>query len=100
MLVPTLDEIEYLYESRYHNLVPADVKECMRYLSIFPKGYGINKKRLIYRWIAEGLVPDVRPGQSLLALAESFLDKLVGRELLELGSISYWYTTPGAGPDA
>jgi disease resistance protein RPM1 len=93
MLVPTLDEIEYLYERRYHNLVPADVKECMRYLSIFPKGYGINKKRLIYRWIAEGLVPDVRQGQSLLALAESFLDKLVGKELVELGSISYWYTT-------
>jgi hypothetical protein len=41
-----------------YNDLPADQKNCLLYLSIFPKGCSINRKRLIRRWISEGFIAE------------------------------------------
>ena len=39
-----------------YNDLPADQKNCLLYLSIFPKGCSINRRRLTRQWIAEGFI--------------------------------------------
>ncbi|WVZ54118.1 hypothetical protein U9M48_004973 [Paspalum notatum var. saurae] len=79
-------EIGIQLRHRYDQL-PAGLKHFMLYLSLFPKGYRINKKRLLYRWIAEGIVTDLKQGESLLELFESYLNELVAKELVELDNV-------------
>jgi disease resistance protein RPM1 len=43
-----------------YNDMPSDNKICPLYLSIFPKGRKVSRKRLIRRWIAEGYVREAR----------------------------------------
>ncbi|CAJ2638898.1 unnamed protein product [Trifolium pratense] len=39
----------------YHNL-PSNRKRCFAYCSLFPKGYGFDKGKLIKFWMADGLL--------------------------------------------
>ncbi|VAI27030.1 unnamed protein product [Triticum turgidum subsp. durum] len=64
-----------------YNHLPYHLKVCMMYLSIFPEDYEINKNRLLYRWIAEGLVEEKR-GLTLLKVAEAYYDELVSRSMI------------------
>ncbi|WVZ54126.1 hypothetical protein U9M48_004979 [Paspalum notatum var. saurae] len=79
-------EIGIQLKHRYDQL-PAGLKHLMLYLSPFPKGYRINKKRLLYRWIAEGIVTDLKHGESLLELFESYLNEVMAKELVELDNV-------------
>jgi disease resistance protein RPM1 len=63
----------------------------MMYFSIFPEDYEVNKDRLLWRWIAEGLVTEKR-GLSLMEVAESYLDDLVNRNMIQLREdIEYYW---------
>ncbi|XP_037480889.1 putative inactive disease susceptibility protein LOV1 [Triticum dicoccoides] len=42
----------------YYALPAYDIKKCFLYLSLFPEDHWIEKNMLIWRWVAEGLVPD------------------------------------------
>jgi disease resistance protein RPM1 len=53
----------------------------MLYLSIFPEDYVIEKDRLLYRWIVEGLVAEKR-GLTLLEIAEDNYNDLVSRSMI------------------
>lgn len=44
-----------------YSCLPSDLKTCALYLSIFPKGRKISRKRLIRRWIAEGSIHNSDP---------------------------------------
>ncbi|EMS60275.1 Putative disease resistance protein RGA3 [Triticum urartu] len=48
------DILTILYLS-YESL-PEHLQQCFAYCSLFPKGYRIDSKRLIWMWIAQGLV--------------------------------------------
>ncbi|XP_037419325.1 disease resistance protein Pik-2-like [Triticum dicoccoides] len=69
---PTLDGMRQILTLSYDHL-PYHLKGCMMYLSIFPEDFLINKDRLVYRWIAEGLIEEKR-GMTLLEVAEAYYD--------------------------
>ncbi|KAL7262432.1 hypothetical protein ACSBR1_000748 [Camellia fascicularis] len=46
-----------------YNHLPPYLKRCFEYCAVFPKGYEINKEKLIHQWIAEGLIQS--PGDGI-----------------------------------
>ncbi|KAF8779114.1 hypothetical protein HU200_002787 [Digitaria exilis] len=75
---PTLEGMKQILTLSYDHL-PYHLKGCMMYLSIFPEDFLINKDRLLYRWIAEGLVEEKR-GMTLMEVAEAYYDELRPKE--------------------
>ncbi|CAN6363374.1 unnamed protein product [Urochloa humidicola] len=64
-----------------YNDLPADLKNCLLYLSIFPKGCRINRKRLIRRWISEGFIAE-KDGKTVEEVAEDSFNELVSRNIV------------------
>uniref|UniRef100_A0A0E0MH26 Uncharacterized protein n=1 Tax=Oryza punctata TaxID=4537 RepID=A0A0E0MH26_ORYPU len=73
-------EVVQIINHCYKNL-PPDLKTCLLYLSTFPKGRNISRKRLIRRWIAEGFVTE-KHGQTAEEVAEDNFNELIGRNLI------------------
>ncbi|KAJ1432540.1 P-loop containing nucleoside triphosphate hydrolase [Sesbania bispinosa] len=65
----------------YHYL-PAPLKQCFSYCSIFPKNSELDKKMVVQLWIAEGLVHECRSQKSWEELGEEYFDELVSRWLI------------------
>ncbi|CAO2149105.1 unnamed protein product [Urochloa humidicola] len=61
-----------------YNDMPAEIKTCLLYLSIFPKGHSISRKRLVRRWIAEGFVSE-KQGLSVEDVAETYFNHIIRR---------------------
>ncbi|CAN6343448.1 unnamed protein product [Urochloa humidicola] len=71
----------------YYDL-PHYLKTCLLYLSMFPEDYDINTEELIWRWIAEGFIAQVR-GQTSYQVAETYFNELVNRSLIQPVDIQY-----------
>uniref|UniRef100_R7W754 Disease resistance protein RPM1 n=1 Tax=Aegilops tauschii TaxID=37682 RepID=R7W754_AEGTA len=71
-----------------YDYLPHYLKACMMYVSIFPEDYMIAKDRLLYRWIAEGLVTEKR-GLTLLEVAEEYFNELISRNMIQLDKFVY-----------
>ncbi|TVU12506.1 hypothetical protein EJB05_46157, partial [Eragrostis curvula] len=67
--------------SHCYNDMPAEIMTCSMYLSIFPKGSRISRKRLIRRWVAEGFVSE-KDGMSVEDVAETYFSHLVRRKIV------------------
>jgi len=65
--------------SHCYNDMPPEIKTCSLYLSIFPKGHQISRKRLTRRWIAEGFVNE-KQGLSMEDVAETYFNHLMRRK--------------------
>ncbi|KAJ1426957.1 P-loop containing nucleoside triphosphate hydrolase [Sesbania bispinosa] len=65
----------------YHYL-PAPLKQCFSYCSIFPKNSELEKKMVVQLWIAEGLVHESGNQKSWEELGEEYFDELVSRSLI------------------
>uniref|UniRef100_K3Z101 Uncharacterized protein n=1 Tax=Setaria italica TaxID=4555 RepID=K3Z101_SETIT len=83
---PTLEGMSQVIALSYGYL-PHHLKACMLYLSIFPEDYVIAKDRLLYRWIAEGLVAEKR-GLTLFDVAEEYFNELISRNMIQLDKLS------------
>ncbi|VAH54400.1 unnamed protein product [Triticum turgidum subsp. durum] len=81
---PTLEGMRQIVTLSYNHL-PHYLKGCMMYLSIFPEDYVFAKDRLLKRWIAEGLVTEVR-GLTLMEVAEAHYNELVSRSMIDRSS--------------
>ncbi|CAN6693003.1 unnamed protein product [Malus baccata var. baccata] len=67
----------------YHYL-PAPLKRCFVYCSIFPKDYEFKKEDMVVLWMAEGLIPQGFNGKRMEETARSYFDELVSRSLLQI----------------
>ncbi|KAK3120491.1 hypothetical protein QOZ80_9AG0688590 [Eleusine coracana subsp. coracana] len=76
----TLEGVTQILDHCYKEL-PADLKTCLLYLSMFPKGCQISRKRLIRRWIAEGFLFE-KHGKTVKEVAEDCFSELIGRNLI------------------
>ncbi|XP_037470162.1 disease resistance protein Pik-2-like, partial [Triticum dicoccoides] len=85
---PTLEGMTQILTLSYNHL-PYYLKGCMMYLGIFPEDYEIPRNRLLYRWIAEGLVEEKR-GLTLMEVAEGYFEELLSRSMIDpASSVSY-----------
>lgn len=66
-----------------YDYLPHHLKVCMMYLSIFPEDYVIAKDRLLYRWIAEGLVAEKQGLITLFDVAEEYFNELISRNMIQ-----------------
>ncbi|KAF8753090.1 hypothetical protein HU200_011744 [Digitaria exilis] len=89
---PELGMIKNVLLKSYDGL-PYHLKSCFLYLSIFPAGYKVGRRRLIRRWTAEGYSKGIR-GQSAEETASSYFMELVGRSMI-LPSQRYIYISKG-----
>ncbi|XP_042455807.1 disease resistance protein Pik-2-like [Zingiber officinale] len=65
-----------------YNDLPYHLKPCCLFLGIFPEDFEIHRKRLIRRWIAEGIVSGI-DGFPAEKVAERCFNQLVGRSLVQ-----------------
>lgn len=65
----------------FHSDMPAYLKTCSLYLSMFPKDCRISRSRLIRRWIAEGFV-DEKQGVRIEDEAEAYFSQLLERRII------------------
>ncbi|KMT17949.1 hypothetical protein BVRB_2g034690 [Beta vulgaris subsp. vulgaris] len=67
----------------YHHL-PVELKPCFLYFAAFPEDEEMSVRRLITLWLAEGFVQP-SGDLSLEEVAESYLDVLIDRSLVQAG---------------
>jgi len=80
---PDMENMRKILSLSFYDL-PAHLKTCLLYLSVFPEDYEINSGRLIWRWIAEDFVPPGEGDQSLFELGQSYFYELINRSLIQL----------------
>ncbi|TQD76510.1 hypothetical protein C1H46_038001 [Malus baccata] len=66
----------------YHYL-PAQLKRCFVYCSLFQKDYVFKKEDMVLLWMAEGFIPQGFNGKRMEETARSYFDELVSRSLLQ-----------------
>ncbi|XBI34418.1 hypothetical protein VPH35_120229 [Triticum aestivum] len=78
---PSLEAMRSMVTLSYNHL-PSHLKPCFLYLSIFPEDYEIKRRRLVERWIAEGLVR-AKDGVHVLDVGIGYFTELISRSMIQ-----------------
>jgi Leucine-rich repeat (LRR) protein len=70
-ILPLFPSFKIIYYS-----MPHELRLCFVYCSIFPKGYAIDKKKLIQQWIALDMIESRHGTLPLDVTAEKYIDEL------------------------
>ncbi|OEL15323.1 putative disease resistance protein RGA1 [Dichanthelium oligosanthes] len=70
-ILPIFPSFKIIYYS-----MPHELRLCFVYCSIFPKGYAIDKKKLIQQWIALDMIESKHGTLPLDVTAEKYIDEL------------------------
>ncbi|WCJ30594.1 NB-ARC domain-containing disease resistance protein [Euphorbia peplus] len=69
--------------SSYRHL-PANLKQCFAYCSIFPKDYEFDREQLVLLWMAEGFVQQVvDESKTLEEVGQEYFDNLLSRSFFQ-----------------
>ncbi|BFG20746.1 hypothetical protein CerSpe_070200 [Prunus speciosa] len=73
----------------YHYL-PATLKRCFVYCSIFPKDYEFKIEDVVILWMGEGLIPQAENVERMEEVAKEYFHELLSRSLFQkLGKSSF-----------
>lgn len=78
-----LENVRKVMQYSYTEL-PDYLKGCFLYLSMFLEGHWIEKNKLIWMWVAEGLIPNAS-----FETGERYLNELLDRSMIQ------WAVSPG-----
>lgn len=100
ILRPKLEDEEWrkildskIWDVAYSNILPALVlsyydlpghlKKCFAYCSIFPKGYKIEKYKLVLLWMAQGFLEQTNGSDTMEKVGEEYGCELLSRSLFQ-----------------
>ncbi|KAL4389810.1 hypothetical protein AHAS_Ahas03G0082300 [Arachis hypogaea] len=63
--------------------LPAPVKRCFAYLSLFPKSYHFRQEELICQWMAHGFLKYNESGKSMEDVGDEYFGYLIKRSFLQ-----------------
>ncbi|XP_040383026.1 disease resistance protein Pik-2-like [Oryza brachyantha] len=82
-----LETVKRILFLSYYDL-PHQLKLCLLHISVFPEDHEIKRERLIWRWIAEGLITE-QQGVNLEEVGEKYFNELVNRNMVQPVDIDY-----------
>jgi disease resistance protein RPM1 len=79
---PSMEHVRNILYLSYIDL-PAHLRSCFLYCSLFPEDYVFHRKKLSLLWIAEGFIEE-RGASTLEEVAEGYMKELLHRNMLQL----------------
>ncbi|XP_050282404.1 putative disease resistance RPP13-like protein 1 [Quercus robur] len=71
---------------RSYDHLPAHLKLCFAYCSVFPKGYEIEKEKLVLLWMAEGLLQQHRGNRRMEEVGDKYFNELLAMSFYQPSS--------------
>ncbi|KAK7304885.1 hypothetical protein VNO77_42778 [Canavalia gladiata] len=69
--------------------LPAHLKRCFAYCSIFPKQYLLDRKELILLWMAEGFLQQTHGEKAMESEGDDYFNELLSRSLIQKAEEKY-----------
>ncbi|XP_073003574.1 putative disease resistance protein RGA1 [Typha latifolia] len=67
-----------------YQYLPSDLKPCFRFCRIFPQDYEFNKDKLVYMWMALGLLQEpINENRRPEDIGDEYLNDLVGKSFFD-----------------
>lgn len=80
---PGVKDMRTILSLSYYNL-PSHLRTCLLYLPIYPEDYVVPRDRLIWKWIAEGFIPEnSKDGRSLFEVGVSYYNELISSCMIQ-----------------